>query len=170
MVLSDEEDHWLSVGAIIGNLESLEFILRGFLSTVHDSDANGLLPEMPQNLTGLRTGQIVPLNHMTNYDSLGVLIDKYNTYVENRDKSLMLDKKEVVELRDALAHGRVFQEWSHTGGFQLLKFGKPRDGKVHVTFSQTMDKQWFKHQAEFVKAECMRVFSACKLFAPIMIV
>ncbi len=169
MVLRDEEDHVRSVGALIANLQSLEFLLRGFLSTVYDSDANGLLPDMPKDWTGLRASQIVPVNHMTNYDNLGELIDKYNTYMENRNKALMLYRKAVVELRDALAHGRVFQEQSHTR-FQLLKFDKPRDGKVFVTFSQTMDKQWFKYQAEFVIEECKKVLRACKLFAPSMIV
>jgi len=168
MVLSDEEKHVRAVGALIVNLQSLEFLLRGFLSTVYDSDAKGLIPGMPPNLTTLHVGQSVPENYITNYDNLVQLIEKYNAFLTKKDISLLLDKQ-LVTLRDALAHGRVFQEQSRTK-FQLLKFDRPANGQVQVVFSETMDDQWFKHNAGFIRAECNKVYDACRRFAPTMIV
>lgn len=168
MELSDEEKHARSVGALIVNLQSLEFLLRGFLSTVHDADPSGLLPGMPRDLTSLTIGQSVPENHMTNYDGLESLVDKYNTYMSGKNPSLLLDKQ-VVVLRDALAHGRVFQEVSRSE-FQLLKFDRPVGGAARVVFSETMDSDWFKHRAELVITQVSKVFEACKSFAPTMIV
>lgn len=163
-----DEQHVRSVGALASNLQSLEFLIRGFLSTVHDADKNGLLPGMPKDLTTLMVGQSVPENHMTNYDSLSTLVDKYNDYVGNKAPALSVNRA-VVNLRDALAHGRVFQEVSQSR-FQLLKLGRPAHGLVQVTFSETMNRDWFRRNALFTIEQVKKVHDACQLFAPSMIV
>ncbi len=165
---SDEDRHVRKLGALVADLQSMEFFLRGFLSTVHQADANGLLLGMPQHMVSLKVGQNVPENFMTDYRTLGQLVDQYNAYVDGRDASLMLDKETVV-LRDALAHGRVFQEDGYQH-FQLLKFDKPTHGQVRVTFSQTMDDAWFKGHTSLVIDQCRKIHEACRKFAQTMIV
>ena len=132
------------------------------------ADSQGMIRGMPHALGGLQVGQYVPENYMTNYDTLGKLIDKYNTYVRTRDTTLQLDTK-VADLRDALAHGRVFEPTA-SPPFRLLKFDKPTNGQVHVTFSASMDAQWFQRQIRLVYTQAEKVMNACKRFAPSMIV
>ena len=50
-------------------------------------------------------GTDLPENEFTGYDTLGQLIDKYNDQATRR--GLQLVDKTLVEIRDALAHGRV---------------------------------------------------------------
>ena len=163
-----EERHTRSVGALVVNLQSLEFFLRVLLSRIYDSDDNGLMPGMPQDLNGLQVGQTVPLNHMTNYGTLEELLIEYNDYVGGKDASLIIDGR-VVDLRDALAHGRVFMGESYSR-YQLLKFDKPRRQQVRVVFSRAMDEQWFRSQSRFVIAQCKKAHRAAELFEPSVVV
>jgi hypothetical protein len=168
-MINDEERHYVSLGKLVGNLQSLEFLLRGFLATVYDAGPDGLINGMPKDMGALQIGEKVPVNHMTNYDSLGKLIDKYNGYVREKKSSLVVDKELVVDLRDALVHGRVSGVWPN-GALKILKFSKQDGGQVCVEFSQTIDADWFKSRIRLVYEAAKRVYAACELFAPSMIV
>lgn len=169
MTNNQQDKHTLSLGKLVVNLQSLEFLLRGFLSTIYDLDSNGLIPGMPRDMYDLDVGTVVPENYLTNYYSLGQLIDKYNSYVNARDTSLSINKQILVDLRDALAHGRVSGP-APSPPLKIIKFDPPRGGQVRVTFSQTMDENWFKSQIPLVYAELKKVYNACKLYAKRMIV
>jgi hypothetical protein len=165
---NQQDKHALSLGKLVANLQSLEFLLRGFLSTIYDADSDGLIPDMPRDVYNLPVGSIVPENYITNYLSLGKLIDAYNEYVNERDTTLKIDRGTLVELRDALAHGRV----SGTEPFpplKILKFDQPRREQVRVAFSQTMDEDWFRSQILLVLAEVRKVYNSCKQYAPSMV-
>ena len=168
-MINDDEKHILSIGKLISNLQSLEFLLRGFLATIYDSDSDGLIPGMPKDMYDLQAGQTVPINHITNYESLRQIIDKYNDYVKEEDISLLLNRQQLVDLRDAMAHGRVSSA-APTPLLKILKFDRPDGGQARVMLSQTMDDAWFKSQISLVYESIMRIYHACELFAPIMIV
>ena len=93
------EDHILGLGKIIANLHALEYVLRIFLC-----EANSEMVQIP--LAG--TIQLLK-THLTNYDSLGVLIDKYNASLSANENKFRINR-EVVRVRDAIAHGRAASE------------------------------------------------------------
>jgi|SRR6185369_4840576 len=91
---------------------------------------------------------------MTSYDTLCQLVTKFNDEMKRRGAP-PLDTS-VVELRDALAHGRVSAAPPEEN-LRLLKFSKPVKGKVQVTFNEVMTEQWFKHRKSHVFALIQQV-------------
>ena len=85
---------------------------------------------------------IVPDNALTNWDTLRDLIQKYNKLPIS--KGLTIDEN-LVDIRDAIAHGRVFSS-TPDGINQLLRFKKPTKNGVEVEFSVAMTEEWFTTQ------------------------
>lgn len=148
--------HALCLGTLFTNLQTLEFLLRLFLykrrSSPHISFVRG------QNLTGLRVGKVLPENAVTDYDTLGKLIRRYNAIAARKVPSLKI-AEDLVSLRDALAHGRVFVP--KTGlPLQLLKFTRPRNKRVKVEFAAALTLEWLVKQSTRVLAEIEKVRAA----------
>jgi hypothetical protein len=99
-------------------------------------------------------GSELPENDITSYDSLGQLLTKFNAEMEKRGHA-QLDMG-LVDLRDALAHGRASAAVPDDT-LRLIKFDKPRDGKVRVTFNELMTEQWFASQKARVSAAINQV-------------
>ena len=100
-------------------------------------------------------GAELPENELTSYDSLGLLITKYNTEMEKR--GLPKIDSTLLEIRDAVAHGRISGS-SKQGPLRLLKFSKPQNGRVRVTFNEELTEAWFKTQTK-------RIFAALETVA-----
>ena len=150
------DQHALCLGTLFTNLQTLEFLLRLFLykkrSRPHISFVRG------QNLTGLRVGKVLPENAVTDYDSLGKLIRRYNATAVGKVHGLKITD-DLVSLRDALAQGRVFVP--KTGlPLQLLKFTKPRGKTVRVEFAAALSLDWLEKQSTRVLAEITKVRAA----------
>jgi|SRR5713101_1267802 len=139
------EEHTLNLGKLIVNLHLLEFNLRAFLCEAHKELI--LIPNIGQ--------KSVTETHLTNYDSLGQLIRKYNDIVTSANVQFLVDKS-VVELRDALAHGRMMARTSNPP-LRIFKFNKPSNGLVDVTYDQTMDQQWYDYFRKFVYNQVEKV-------------
>lgn len=88
-------------------------------------------------------GTELPENDITSYDSLGQLFTKFNLEMLSRGHP-QLDMG-LVDLRDALAHGRVSAA-VQDDTLRLIKFDKPKNGKARVTFNELMTEQWFTSQ------------------------
>jgi len=149
----DSGDVSASLGKIMGNLHSLEFVMRLFL---HEAQrAPGI-----QTASGFEetVGQWVPENSITNYDTLGQVIAKINSELQARGSTDRIEES-MIELRDALAHGRILANWP-PGPFRLVKFSKPRDAKVQVVFSVTMTPEWLAEQVRRTHAEILKVVEA----------
>lgn len=127
----NEEEHICNLGKLVSYFHTLEFLIRSILKNNEQDKPN-------TNYSRLKKGQTVPEDSMTNYDPLGGLIEKYNKLVS---KELKITK-DIVEIRDAIAHGRVFSDNPNLP-MMLVKFNKPEDGRVSVTFAAKMDRQWF---------------------------
>ena len=131
------------VGAIVTHLQSLEFVLRRILYECAGLDR----PGVHDDLTRLKKGDRVALDPITNYDTLGEVIDKVNALLASRGLPERIDKS-LVALRDAIAHGRALAD--HPGPFTLIKFSKPpkpSHGKVTVEFTQVMTVEWLREQS-----------------------
>lgn len=128
-----------AIGKIIANLLSIEFVLRLFLY-------ESVGPKHAQmNLWDLKVGDKVPENPITNYHPLGKLIDKVNQELERRGVPDRVDTR-LVDLRDALAHGRVLANQPE-GPFRLFKFSQPDSAKlVEVEFAVDLSQDWLDEQ------------------------
>lgn len=135
------DNHATRLGEIVGNLQALEMLLRMFLHKL--PGAKPLDVPYGTDIYTLPVGHELPENELTNYDSLGMLVNKFNRAVaENGGKQLISNA--LVELRDALAHGRISANEAYE--MSLLKFGKPRNGIVKILYNQIMTEEWFNNQ------------------------
>jgi hypothetical protein len=123
-------DHLIGLGKIIGNLHSLELLLRIFLCEAHGE--NVMFPKSP-------TGT-VPETHLTNFMSLGDLITNYNAALTKAEQAYLVDPT-VFRIRNAIAHGRL-TFLSRTFPLTLHKFGKPKAGMAPVELVQVISEKW----------------------------
>lgn len=140
--LSDVDQHALQLGQVIGNLQSLEVVLRAFLYREEIREDRSKVTQA--GLYDLEVGHSVIENAMTNYDTLGQVISKYNKVVSKIDPSLQVDT-EIAELRDGIAHGRVLSKRPERP-LRLFKFSRSKKGKVVVTHALVMSDAWFEEQ------------------------
>jgi hypothetical protein len=144
------KDHLaFAIGKIIWNLHSLEYALRLFLWESVGPKDPAFHPDQ------LSVNDKVAVNPITNYDSLGDLIMKVNKYLETLGKSERIDRS-VVDLRDAIAHGRVVS-FHPTGPFRMLKFSKPKSGYVSVTTVVELTPDWLADQVKRTYSEVAKV-------------
>ncbi|MEO8500911.1 MAG: hypothetical protein ABI565_08340 [Vicinamibacteria bacterium] len=136
------------VGKILANLQSLEFSIRLYLHNTQDPDS----ALFKGDFSALRVGDEVPENSLTDYSSMGPLIDRYNGCVP---ADLAVDRT-LVDLRDALAHSRMFLP-SVTSPPVLIKFQKPVAGKTSVSFVQTSSSEWLAACISRVHLEMLKV-------------
>ena len=136
------------VGKILANLQSLEFSIRLYLHNTQDSDS----VRLKRDITSLTVGEEVPENSLTDYSSMGPLIDRYNECVAS---DLAVDRT-LVDLRDALAHSRMFLPDIESAPI-LLKFQKPANGKTKVSFVQVSSSEWLERCIGRVHAEMLKV-------------
>jgi hypothetical protein len=140
----------LAVGKIVMNLQTFEFSLRLFL---HESVGT---PDRSFSFEGLAVDEMVVENALTNYDSLADLIGKTNRRLKELGISERIDSS-LVGVRDSIAHGRVMA-LHPTGPFRLLKFSRPRAGKVQVRTAVELTKEWLAQQIERTREETIKVF------------
>lgn len=153
----------MALGKVIVNLQSLEITLRLFLQC-QAARAN---PEIGQvKVAPLKIGQQVPIDHFSSYDSLSELIQKFNESIQPADTNSLIDKQ-IVELRDALAHGRIWGSNPYPP-FHIVKFAKPkgRDTSVAVTFSETISIEWLATQTLRILREVGKVWRAGSALYP----
>jgi hypothetical protein len=145
------EGHARNLGGLISDLQGLEFLLRAFLQQLPTARSIGL--PHGTDIYSCPVNTKLPVSELTSYDSLRTLITKYNAEANKLGKPSI--DENLADIRDALAHGRVSA--SEPGAnLRLLKFSKPKDGYVSVTFSETMSSEWFTAQKK-------RVFDAMLL-------
>lgn len=150
------DEHAKHLGGLVGNFHSLEFILRAFLQTLPNARPIGV--PHGTDLYTFPVGAQVPENELTSYDSLGQLIQRFNSEMQHRGLPIM--DVSLVDVRDALAHGRVSAK-TITDNLRLLKFDKPANGTVRVTFNEQLTEQWFVAQKK-------RVYEAIQSVATVL--
>lgn len=139
------EEHARHLGALVSNFQSLEFVLRLLLQKCPSARPYGV--PYGTDIYSYPVGAELPENEVTSYDTLGQLIEKYNAEIANLGLAPM--DETIVEIRDALAHGRVSAA-DPGNELRLLKFSKPVDGRVRVTFNQALSSDWFTAQKKRV--------------------
>ena len=135
------ERHAFNLGRLLANFQALEFMLRLFLNQLPNARPIGILDGT--DIYSLTVGSKVSESDITSYDSLGVLIDKYNAWAQANGHP-QIDRS-LVDVRDALAHGRVSAA-SPNDKLRLIKFSKPKNGMVTVMFNQRLSEEWFSSE------------------------
>lgn len=160
MVMAD--NHASHLGKLVGNLQSLEALLRVYLLNI----AHKQTPPMSvgPSYWSLSVGDVVAEDAFTNFDSLGALIGKFNSDVQSRDVTLRVDPA-VIPLRDLLAHGRLAADSPDPSRLKIVKFDKPDGGNVKVVASALMDEAWFKAKNDLVIRQLQNVHKAYERFA-----
>lgn len=152
-------DHAYHLGSLLANLQSLEFLIRAYLASLPSAVPSGL-PHGTDIYT-IPVGGTLPANAIIDYDALGQLIEKYNESARQMGNTEL--EATLVDLRDALAHGRISVP-GESEQLRLIKFSKPRNGVVTVTFNAVMDEAWFHEQKSLVRESMFMV--AAKITPP----
>jgi hypothetical protein len=151
------DEYAKNLGGLIANLLSLEISLRGFLRNLPDAPPSGL-PHGTDIYT-CAVGTVLPETDFTNYSSLFSLIKKVNAELIRQKVSPQIDIS-LVDLRDALAHGRVSAP-VEGNIMRLIKFSKPAKGYVEITVNEEMTADWFSEQRK-------RILEAMQIVAKVM--
>jgi hypothetical protein len=153
----DLREHATLMGKLLLSFHFLEYALRAFLYERSDPPHEPLAPGI--DLETMAFGDVVPENAVTRWDSLTHLIKRYNRAIN--DGQLAVDPS-LVDLREALAHGRIAASLSELN-FALIKFTRPYAGRVEVGFREELSKEWLKNQINRVLRECEKVGRAASL-------
>lgn len=153
----DLHQHAWRLGKLVGNLHSLEFLLRAFLH--EQPSARPLGVPYGRDLFASSEGEFVPLNDFTSWDSLGDLIDKANQALAQ--STVQPIDTTIVRLRDAIAHGRVSAPTANEH-LRLVKFGKPNGAQVQVEFNAELSEAWFTEQTKLIASEIEKLASCLK--------
>lgn len=127
----DIDEHAKRIGYLHTNLTALESSLRFFLLKVDK-----------QKFRVPKQGDVdAPLSWMTRWVSLGDLIKRYNGELTAKERENFLITQESVNLRDAIAHGRIHSPelkfpWT------ITKFGKQKEGRVLIDLHEQMTIEW----------------------------
>ncbi len=153
--MNNDFNHAESLGKLLSNLLSLEFLARAFLAKKYNQE------EFPGD--NHKKGDFVTLNFLTNYYTLSKVIKKYNEHVKKKYRIEDERLTDLIDLRDCLAHGRILTNLQNNF-FKLFKFSRPgkNDTQVEITHLMYMDKNWFSENILFVKRECDKIINASK--------
>lgn len=155
--MSELDDHALGIGQIIGNLQSLEVAIRLFLEWVEPGPAS---PRWSDPFS-LKQGGRLPKTALTDYASLGQLIDRYNRHIAAINLELTVDRS-VVEVRDALVHGRLLAQESRRP-LRLFRFSEPCGGTVEVRQVTDVTDKWLADQRRHIADELEKVHCALEI-------
>jgi hypothetical protein len=132
-----------ALGSLVGNLWSLEWMLRNVLYRLEHPPHTAMAP---RPLFAAKVGDTFPVNALTSYASLGSLIAAYNTTA-----GVPVDPS-FVTLRDTVAHGRILCADDSWVNLTLMKFSRPDGGSVLVETRYDLTLDWMYEQDARVKA------------------
>jgi hypothetical protein len=154
----ESDNHAVHLGGLIANFHSLEFILRSFLQKQPNARPYNL--PFGKDLYTYPVGTELEVNEMTSFDSLGELVKKFNKFAKNENLKL-LDER-IVDIRDALAHGRISAPSSNYQ-LRLIKFSRPnKNNKVKISFNEILTDDWFVLHKKLVYDSIIYVSSLMK--------
>jgi len=87
------------------------------------------------------------------------LIGKFTGALAATGKQFEVDK-EVVTIREALAHGRLLT--NDALPYRLWKFTKPRLGRVKIDFCEELSVEWLKGKSDMIDKQRQNVVDCFK--------
>ena len=145
-----KEEHYLGVGKIVTSLQSLELVLRVFIC-----DSKYECFTVP-----IDASKPAAANHVTNYDTLGQLVDKYNAESSDEERGRYCVNRGLIGVRDALAHGRLISKVGNPDfPLTLYKFGKPDKSAgvpIECIVVVTSNGDWLESSARSIHDAAVR--------------
>jgi hypothetical protein len=126
------EEHTQGVGAIITNLAALETVLRYFMSRVKNEK-----PEFPK-----AGDKRVKKSYLTRSIALQNLIQNYNGVLKATEGGYSIDKRDIVRIRNAFAHGRILTTTEIPA--RLWNFIGSKKGYMEIEFDDELNAEWLK--------------------------
>jgi hypothetical protein len=126
------EEHTQGIGAIFTNLAALETVLRYFMAYVKNEE-----PVFPE-----AGDKQVKKSYLTRSIALQNLIQNYNAALRAGESAYSIDKKEIVRIRNAFAHGRILTTTELPA--RLWNFIGSKDGNIDIEFDQELNADWLK--------------------------
>jgi 3-oxoacyl-[acyl-carrier-protein] synthase III len=146
----DAEKHLELTGGLMMNLQAVETLLRYFL--VLREGQSTAFPKVGDTQADE--------TFATNYTSLGELIDVYNVGLTAEEAHRFKVDRQIVHIRDAFAHGRLVTEKEFP--VTLWKFGRAKNGKVAIEFSETLTEEWLKNANKLLVTQRDRIVECAK--------
>ena len=140
------EEHARRLGQLVGNLLTIEMGARMVVAKLDRWQERQITTQFSK----VKQGDWVELSPLTNGDDLSQTLEKYNKYAP---VDCRVEVRQIVRLRDALAHGRAFGFGPYTPAtpLRLLKFGtKKQENKVEVMMAVDMTNEWFRENNKFL--------------------
>ncbi len=138
------QDEWdsfeLFLGKLLHNFLELELTIRLLLYADSQKRAGKQYESMNHFI--LKQGDSVAINAVTNDDEFSNLVEKYNKAVARLNKDLQIDK-DLIGIRNAIVHGRLLSK-NTLPPPRLVNFGRPKDGKISVTYVADISIDWLK--------------------------
>jgi len=104
----------------------------------------------------------MPETHVTNYDSLSRLIEKFNANLSKEELKYRISAA-AVEVRDTIAHGRIIAS-SPNFPVTLYRFSEPDESKhVSVIAAEEMTGTWFEEKIEMLRSQIRKVIDCAKM-------
>ena len=132
-------EYRMNLGKLLANMLSLEMLLRLYLFYKEPSTNSGDF-----QLDAYKVDDIVPTNYLTNTFCLRQLVEKYNTHCNKDFKEFKIDPN-LVDTRNALAHGRILSSSPSFSNIRLYNFSRDGD-RVKLSFTTEMKEDWFSRQ------------------------
>lgn len=133
----------LTLGKLMGNIASLELSLRMALYRSQTPAKPG--ERVMVSLTEVTQGSLLPENWITSWHTLKQLLEEYN-----RRNPQAPVPRDIVDIRDAFAHGRVLTA-DPLKPLTLVRFSQPKDGQVRVERVHTLTIDWMNQQIHHVR-------------------
>ena len=147
------DDYNRKIGAIIMNLQALETVIRFFFFR-----KNGEQHPFPKP-GGER---YVPSTSLTKYCQLRKWVRKFNSGLKQEELTKYSISEDIVEIRDAIAHGRLLAPDPPSLPYTLWKFGEAVDGQVEVKMSKVLTAEWLDNTSKLIAAEKEKVVHCFK--------
>lgn len=157
------EQYACRLGRIYGNLMSLETSIRAFLGEECARNRPDKSSPKVFDFERLRVGDVVPADPMTDFSALDQLVRRYNAVALKKCPDWALDRS-LIDMRDALAHGRHFTEDTDVP-LLLLKFSKVTNGTVKVECAERLTEERMREWAEAFFTAIVKVTKAADFLA-----
>jgi hypothetical protein len=112
------------------SFNNMELMLRLYLHRKSGGDQKDFL-----KYSNAAIGTELPENPITDYRSFWQLCNAFNVLQDVNNK---IDFSEFIELRDALAHGRVSGD--NLGNMDVIKYTRSKNGQVKVEYKKQLTK------------------------------
>jgi hypothetical protein len=127
------DDYNKGIGAITMNIQALESAIRFFF--FRKNDEQNPFPKA-------KKGELVPSSSLVTHRQLRKWIRKYNSCLSKEEVTKYSISEDILEVRDALAHGRLVAPDPPELPYTLWSFGEPSNGQVQVRYCEVLTAEW----------------------------